>query len=361
MRISHLHLTDFRNYKKKSVEFFPDTTLLIGPNGIGKSNVLEAVFLLSKGQSFKAQESSEMIHFGMDVAHIIGHVEYGKEESVGLHVVLTTGLVQGRRTATMSYKVDEVGRRRIDFVGKLKVVLFEPESLDIVIGDPQKRRDYLDEVLGQTSKEYAHSHAVYAKSLRVRNRLLDAIRDGKSSLGSLEYWERAMVKHGTLIQEERLRFLEWMNSQTADILAEYDASPIDEDRLSKYRDREIALGFTLIGPQRDDMKLQVTSHKSQVRELSTFGSRGEPSKDLASFGSRGEQRMAVLRLKLLEAAWIEQESNEVPVMLLDDIFSELDEEQERMVGGLVRGRQTIMTATEIHKGHYPQAKVIELG
>ncbi len=356
MIIKYLRLADFRNYRRQEFEFSPEITLISGPNGAGKTNILEAVYLLATGESWRTQTPKDMVRFGAEVAHIIGNID-DNAGGVGLHLTLTPGSVAGKRSAAVLYKVDEVPRRRPDFVGRLKVVLFEPESLEIVIGDPSFRRRFLDEALSQTDKEYARSLLAYTKALRIRNKLLDAIRDGQTKEETLEFWERTLVKHGGLIQNSRLKFIQWIGDNSyknykdyknQEIILKYFPNIIDRDRLDQYRDREILAGHTFTGPQRDDIIIaQIRNPKSEIRNL-------------AQFGSRGEQRMAVLQLKLLEAKWIESQTGETPVLLLDDIFSELDSEHEKMVGELVAGRQTIVTATEIHKGHYPEAKVVEL-
>lgn len=350
MGINKLFLTDFRNYSKKSWEFDGQTNLIVGPNASGKTNILEAIYALATGDSWRTETVRDMIRFTAPAAHIVGG---------GLHLIFTPGFVAGKRAAATLYKVDEVPRRRLDFVGRLKVVLFEPESLEIVIGDPSFRRRFLDEALSQTDRDYARSLHSYTKALRIRNKLLDAIRDGRSRQETLEFWERTLVKHGELIQDRRQQLLDWLADNSykdyksyneQGITLKYLPNVINADRLDKYRDREILAGFTFVGPQRDDVVIAKEEGRGQKEE-------GRP---LAQFGSRGEQRMAVLQLKLLQARWIEDQSQESPILLLDDIFSELDQDREKLVGELVKGRQTIMTATEIHKGHYPEAKVLEL-
>lgn len=363
--IASITLSNFRNHRKKNFEFSPKTTLIIGPNGSGKTNILEAAHLLATGESWRTEDAGEMVGFGGEAGHVEGKINDGFDDKDGLNgnhpsalnnlnhslsVVLTRGIVGGKRVAKVSFKVDGAARRKADFTGKLKVVLFEPESLQIIIGDPSNRRKFLDEILKQTDKDYANSLSVYSKALRVRNKLLDAIRDGRSRRDGLEYWERAMVKHGELLQNKRRKLIEWINFNTDNLRIDYQANAISTDRLDKYREREIEAGFTFVGPQRDDIVIAKEEGRRNKEE----------GKSLAQFGSRGEQRMAVLRLKLLEASWIEDKAEISPVILLDDIFSELDEEHEKMVGELIQDRQALITATEIHKGHYPEADIINL-
>lgn len=374
--IVSINLVNFRNHRSKGFEFSPKTTLITGANGSGKTNILEAVYLLAMGESWRTEDGGEMVGFGGEVSHVEGKINDGLDGKDGLDgnhpstlnnlnhslsVVLTRGSVGGKRTAKIAFKVDGTARRKSDFVGNFKVVLFEPESLQIIIGDPSNRRKFLDEILKQTDKDYANSLSVYSKALRVRNKLLDAVRDGRSRRDGLEYWERAMVKHGELLQNKRRELVEWINFKTDSLQIDYQLNSISADRLDKYREREIEAGFTFVGPQRDELGIQNRLTGQQVNRLKSLQPANLPTfQPLSAFGSRGEQRMAVLRLKLLEVRWIEEKTEISPVILLDDIFSELDEEHEKMVGELIKGRQTIITATEIHEDHYPQSSLIKL-
>lgn len=389
MIISSLELTNFRNYSKKSFEFDPRITIITGPNGSGKTNIIEAIYLLATGGSWRAGSSDEMIKFEKEVAHINCYIAKllncspsGNNATIqqcsNLQITLTRGSVQGKPTSKILYKINSVPRRRSDFVGQLKAVLFEPESLEIIIGDPGRRRAFLDENLFQTDPEYTRSFLIYQKSLRTRNRLLDFIREKRSNIESLEYWERALVKHGTYIQDKRRELIDWINENIVTLLHGYIAKNtamkqfsnetileldyfpniISPDRLNQYRDREILTGHTFTGPQRDEVNIlmakwpdgQMVNH-SGLQPFNHF---------VSAFGSRGEQRMAVLQLKLLEVRWIEEKTGESPVILLDDIFSELDEKHEKMVGELIKGKQAVITATEYHPQYFPEKKIVEL-
>lgn len=371
MIISTLLNKNFRNHKNIKIVFDDKLTILVGANGSGKTNALEAIYFLSTGGSWRTEDAGEIVNFAAEVAHVMGEIEVGKRDREELRITLTRGVVGGKRVAKVKYLADGVSKRKSDFVGRLQAVLFEPESLEIVIGEPNSRREFLNEVLSQTDRQYVESLSVYQRALRSRNRLLDAIREGKSRIEVLEYWERALVKHGTIIQNRRQQLVDWMSDQLATLaikgvtlqgstlkgytfLVRYEPSAVSEGRLEQYRQQEIAAGHTFVGPQRDEL-LIISDSGTVPGSLVT-----QSSRLLSSFGSRGEQRMAVLQLKLLEAKWIEEQTGDSPVMLLDDIFSELDEEHEKMVGKLVNGRQAIMTATEIHPGHYPEAKIVTL-
>jgi len=288
-----------------------------------------------------------------------------------LEVILTTGQVQKKKTAGKIFKVNAVNRRWRDFVGSLKVVLFRPEDIEIVLGSPAIRRDYLDSVLEQVDLLYRQCQLVYQKGLRQRNKLLDRIREGQANRSQLEYWNRLLIKNGEIISRKREEMIDFFNfsakgGSTPDwqpsifnknLTIEYDKSAISPARLAKYAEAEVALGMTLVGPQRDNIKFKV--QKGEFLRNARF----KVQQDLALFGSRGEQRIAILALKMAELAFMEQKSEEKPVLLLDDIFSELDEEHRSEVLSLLDKQQTIITATEtdlVQREFLDKIEVIEL-
>jgi DNA replication and repair protein RecF len=333
MFLHQLSLQNFRSFKQKKLNFSDNTTLIVGPNASGKTNILEAIYLLATGKSFRATKETEMINYGKELAIVKG------ASTEKLEIILTTGEVQGKRTARKLYKVNEVGKRWRDFVGHLKCVLFRPENIEIILGSPSIRRDYLDSVLEQVDSEYRRCSLSYKKGLRQRNKLLDRIRDGEAQRSQLEFWNRLLIKNGELISQKREELIEFFNGELShgsmNLVIDYDRSVISQPRLEKYAQAEIAIGATLIGPHRDDVK--VKSQKSKVKN----------GRDLALFGSRGEQRMAILALKLAELEFIDQKTEERPVLLLDDIFSELDKKHRSQILKIIPKQQTVLTTTDI--------------
>jgi len=291
-----------------------------------------------------------MIRYGEEIARVNGTIkQLNNETMTQLEITLTGGEVQGKRVAKKLYKVNDVGRRMIDFVGNLKVVIFRPEDSQLILGSPSIRREYLDSVLEQVDAEYRRSSLVYKKGLRQRNKLLDFIRDGKAQTTQLEYWNRLLVKNGELISQKREELIGFYNEamnqlngktikQFNNLTIEYDKSPITEMRLQKYAAAELALGATLVGPHRDNLRFKIGDLRKKKID-----------RDLALFGSRGEQRMALLALKLSELAFVTQKSDgDRPVLLLDDIFSELDHQHREIVLSIIEGQQTIITTADIH-------------
>lgn len=382
MYLKSLSLQDFRNYSKKTFEFSFDTTLIVGPNASGKTNILEAIYLLSRGRSFRAKKELEMISYDGELARTEGSFlnkreaahdtfsesslrelggrgshkvlgprlnisskdHFAPSEKMLLEIILTNGEVQSKPTAKKLFKINGVGKRMMDFIGSFKSVLFRPEDIDIVLGSPSVRRNYLDSVLDLVDKEYRVCNVVYKKGLRQRNKLLEGIRQGWAKKSQLEYWNRLVIKNGQIISKKREELIEIFNFQFSifknkkgfgDLIIDYDKSAISKERLEKYQNAELALGSTLVGPHRDDLKYKIADLKLNKTQ-----------RDLNSFGSRGEQRMTVLALKLAELAFVEKESGEKPLLLLDDIFSELDREHRNQVLSLIGRQQTILTTTE---------------
>jgi DNA replication and repair protein RecF len=329
MKLERLTLENFRSYKKK-IFHFGQTTVFVAPNGAGKTNILESIYLLSTGLSERASVTDEMINFDSEIGSVAGVIEHN-EDRTELSVVLTRGVYMGKRTPKRRYLVDGVARVRSGFVGKLAAVLFRPEDMRLVEGSPSRRRNYLDETLSMAHPEYGRALSVYEASLKRRNRLLDAIRDGLARREQLTYWDQSIIKNGNILTDFRRSYLDYLSQiQTAfgQYKLEYDASTISVSRLEQYASAEVAVGYTLVGPHKDDFVI-----KSEGR-------------DLMKYGSRGEQRLAVLFLKLGNMQYIEGKLGVKPVLLLDDIFSELDEEHRKEVVAMTKDRQTIITSAD---------------
>lgn len=350
MTITNLSLQNFRSYSKKEFIFSPTATVIIGPNAGGKTNLLEAIFLLAVGRSFRAEQDREMIAIGCEVGRSKGiikqlsneAIQEERKEETELEVLLTCGEVMGVKTPIKKYSVNGVGKRMLDFVGRLKVVLFWPQDLELVTNSPSLRRRYLDFVLSQVDREYRRTLISYEKGLHQRNKVLEAIRDHGAHRHQLMFWDQLLVKNGEYITKKREEYINYLNNcqwsavggQLSRYQLVYDKSIISRARLNQYSQEEIAAGITLVGPHRDDVKFKVKSE--------------EELRDLSHFGSRGEQRLAIFWLKLGELAFIEKITGEKPVLLLDDILSELDHKHREIIFEVIGNQQTVITTTDEH-------------
>lgn len=354
MILERLTLQQFRSYSKRIFEFAPGTTLIVAPNAAGKTNVLEAISFLATGKSFRAEVDRESIRFGQEVGRVQATIGETK-----LELVQTVGEVGGKKTPLKKYIVNGIARRQIDFVGHVRAVLFWPEHLELVTDSPSLRRRYLDSVLVQVDREYRRSLLSYERGLRQRNRLLDLIHEGKASRSQLLFWNQVLISAGTYITQKRAEYIAFVNTVSlpaGQYHLVYDKSVISEARLDQYRDEEVAAKATLVGPHRDDMLFTMKNEKLKIKN-------DEELVDLSKYGSRGQQRLGVLWLKLAEVSFIEHKVGDRPMLLLDDIFSELDESHKTLVMEVIDKQQTIITSADplrLSKSIQTKASMIEL-
>ena len=345
MFLKKLSLIGFRNHLNTNIEFESGLTLILGRNGAGKTNVLETINLLSSGDTFREGKIEEMVSFDSEVAHVGGVVrnlknqksEIKVKESTGvddydethLRVTLTRGVLGGKRVSKRRFLVNDVGKSKRNFVGNLRSVAFRPEDMRLVEGSPSRRRKFLDEVLCQVDRNYLSSLMTYGKGLVRRNKTLQMIRDGETSRSALEYWDRLVLKHGEYVQKGRFTLVDFFNECT------------------EYEDIGLRMEYdhSILSP--DDIRLIVGNSKFKNSNSKLSGLRrigGEL--DLAAYGSRGEQRLGVLWLKLMALEFVEEVTGERPLLLLDDVYSELDDEHRELVSGVVDRQQTIVTSAD---------------
>ena len=382
MIIKSVSLENFRNHGKNFFTFSPDLSIVIGPNTSGKTNLLESIYFLALGKSFRAGKDIETISFNSELARISGIIKQlsdnlinkSDEEIIELEAVLTKGEIAGIKVPYKKYLVNKIAKRHVDFSSRLKVVLFWPQDLQLVTDSPSLRRKYLDYVLMQTDREYRRTLLSFERGMRQRNRLLEAIRDKGVPKQQLMFWDQLLIKAGEYITKKREEYIDFINKaenpnsnppvggqlsnyKFPNYQLFYDKSVISRQRLDQYNMQEIAAGVTLVGPHRDDMifKIKNQNEKNKINE--------ENLNDLCNFGSRGEQRLAILWLKLGELSYIEKSTRDKPVLLLDDILSELDHSHRAIIFDIISKQQTIMTTTDKHfipEKYFKQAKVIEL-
>jgi len=340
-----LFISNFRNIDRKLFGFEKGTTLIKGANASGKTNILEVIYLLSTGKSFRAGLEAEMIQTGKDLTRVKGKFS----ENLKLEVLLTQGEIvsEGVRQVTPKKKllVNGIPRRLTDFAGQFKVVLFVPQDLDLVTQSPSLRRRFLDMVLFQTDGQYRRNLLAYEKALRRRNKILFKIREEGLPKSNLVFWDELLLRNGDYITRKRAEFIEFVNRDGSlgdrEFEIHYDKNAVTEERFEKYWDREVASATTLVGPHRDDFVVKLKTQSSILKTRNAV--------DLSIYGSRGEQRMGVLWLKLRELEHIVSETEIKPTLLLDDIFSELDNEHREMVWGIAKNYQSIITTADGEK------------
>jgi DNA replication and repair protein RecF len=334
----------------------PGVTALVGRNGAGKTNVLEAIHLIARGDSPRARDDSEMVRWGANTARVSARVER-VDDARSVDVVLFAP-PEGERRRPRRYLLDGARKRPDEAIGELAVVSFFPEDVQLLAEAPSARRRYLDAMVAQVHRRHRTESREYARVLEQRNSLLRAfrtdVRPSPALSASVEphsqelaFWDLELVRLAASISLRRLEAVRELVApfreaatrfSGADALslayaAQVEGDTIDERReaylalLAQKRDRELWQGTTLVGPHRED--LAVSAH----------------GRALPTFASRGEQRSAVLSLKLAEAAWIRQRIGEPPVFLLDDVLSELDPgRRDALVDALPEDAQALLTA-----------------
>ena len=328
MFLKSLSLTNFRNYLHLELTFDHRPTIFIGDNGAGKSNILEAVYLLSTTKSLRIESEEELIKNGEEFAKVEGFVEDPTESELLIILNRISPEVNFRK----KIMVNGIGRRAIDFIGNLPAVIFYPSDINLVTGSPSLRRWHLDLCLAQIDHEYKKTLTEYEQLVTARNRVLKRIREGFSKIDELTYWSNELSKKGKVISRKRGEFFDFINNLDLPLgkfIFEYRSSQISEERLTETIQREIASAATLIGPHRDDFVIFLEG------------------RNIAHFGSRGEQRTATLAFKLSQLEYMSKILGKRPILLLDDVFSELDANHRALVAKVATMQQTLIATVEL--------------
>lgn len=346
MRLEQLTLQDFRNYEQVSLGLDPGLNIFVGDNAQGKTNLLEAIYVLALSKSYRALRDADLIRQGAFSA--VASARVRKLASLDLSCVLSLTekkrlLVNGKATTANN------------FVGNLNAVLFSPDSLQLVKGPPGERRRFLDIQICQIDPVYRQTLLEYQRVVRQRNSLLKTAQESRAQLRLLPAWDRQLVNLGTRVTARRQAVVEKLQmyareihreisgeredlqlvyetffGQAASGLSGEELKAIFREQLQQLRAEEIRRGLTLIGPQRDDLLFLVNGM------------------DLKKFGSQGQQRSAVLACILAQLELMQAETGEYPVVLLDDVLSELDQGRQLQLLTLLDAKaQTIVTTTSL--------------
>jgi DNA replication and repair protein RecF len=365
--ISNLKLVNFRSFERLELELQPGLILIEGDNGQGKSNLLEAIYLLAIAKSCRTSTERELVRHQallepMPHAQVLAEVR-GTDGTAKLQAdfspvlpALPDGVADDPVEVAFrkSFRVNGVGRRAFTLVGVLNAVMFRAEDLELVYGNPSVRRRYLDIMISQLDDRYLRSLQRYQKVLAQRNHLLKLVRQRSATVDELRFWDEELVSEGAYIMERRAETLMSLNGIAGPLHT--DLSGADERlrliyrpsvdlpdgagaeaaaqrikaALSKERDRELAQGFTLFGPHRDDLKPVIDGM------------------DAYAYASRGQARTIVLSMKLAEAEHLKARRGQEPVMLLDDVLSELDARRRSFVLDRITGfQQCIVTTADV--------------
>ncbi|KXB36125.1 DNA replication and repair protein RecF [Aerococcus christensenii] len=354
MYLKNLKVKDFRNFREDKVEFSNKINVFIGKNAQGKTSLLEAIYMLSLARSHRTFKEKEVIRFQTDYAQISGEV-FKNNRRTSLSLTLTK---QGKIA-----KVNHLQKNKLsDYIGTFNVILFAPEDLNLVKGGPQERRLFIDRELSQLDLIYLRESNLYQKLLKQRNAYLKLLskKEAKDRL-YLEVLTEQLARSAARVSLARYDFihrlealaqpihqqlandnetLTLMYSGSVALQEEMDEEQVTElflDKFKSYEEQEIANGVTAIGPQRDDIKLKINQ------------------KLVAQYGSQGQQRTTVLAIKLAEIEYIKQLLKEYPILLLDDVLSELDYHRQTQLLHFIENKvQTFLTTTSLKEVHVDQ-------
>jgi len=354
MHVRRLQLVTFRSYVALEVEFPPGPQVVVGPNAAGKTNLVESLVVLGTGHSHRASLDGELIGWGADFARVeadvVGAGVAATDEAKLELVIARTSAGGGRKKAL----VNGVARRQGALGSTLPVVLFAPEDMLLIVGSPSGRRASIDTLVAQTVPAAAATMANYARALTQRNNLLRAIRENMAAPDELRFWDQVIVEDGSQIVDWRRSTVATLAGPLAEAHSEIapDEAPLEltylsketpgpdettrdamRRRLAETAEKEQWNGQTLVGPHRDDISF-------------VSGAR-----DLSGFASRGQQRTAILAFKLATLEVLHGAAGRPPLLLLDDVFSELDPQRRahlvRRIGELPQAFVTTTTADDL--------------
>lgn len=349
MIIKSLELENFRNYNSLSMNFDSGVNILYGDNAQGKTNILEAIYLSATTKSHKGSKDRDIVNFHEEEAHIRTYVLKDElEHRVDMHLRKS----KSKGIAINGQKI----KKAADLLGLLNVVFFSPEDLSIIKNGPAERRRFVDMELCQLDSFYLYNLNNYNKIVNQRNKLLKDLYFNPGLKDTLGIWDSQLVSYGSKIIERRITFVKQLNEiifeihkklsggkEELQIVYEPDIEIADyEEALSKNQDRDIKLKMTATGPHRDDFSFV-------VRKTDENGNVSSESIDIRKFGSQGQQRTAALSLKLSEIELVKKITKDTPLLLLDDVLSELDSNRQNYLLNSIGDIQTIITCTGLEE------------
>ena len=334
MIIRSLKLKNYRNYDLLNMSFDPKTNILYGDNAQGKTNILEALYLSGTTKSHRGTKDRDMIQFGYDESHLETMIEKkGITFQIDMHL---------KKNSPKGIAIDKVPiRRASELFGLVHFVFFSPEDLNIIKEGPAGRRRFIDLELPQLDKIYLSNLSNYNRIINQRNSLLKDIYGQQNLLETLDIWDMQLAEYGTKVLERRKQFVEQVNEIISEIhyrltggreriTLSYESSTGNlslEQALKKNRERDLRMKSTSVGPHRDDLCFM------------------SGNLDIRKFGSQGQQRTTALSLKLSEIELVRQVIRDTPILLLDDVLSELDKNRQNYLLDSIHDIQTVITCT----------------
>ena len=339
MHVTKLSLRDFRNYREQTLELSPGTNLIYGQNAQGKTNILEAVYMFSQGKSHRAKSDRELIRFGC----VGARAALSFETSERSYRAVMSFMKNGKK----SIKINNIQIKKLStLMNYLNTVMFSPEDLSLVKGSPSVRRRFMDLAISQLFPKYLTSLIDYNRALTQKNSLLKELkRSGSRSDVMLSVWNEQLSAEGARIMRYRAEFIELLGKFAAGIQDEISGEKLELgysygirvneitpeaffEALEKEQRREIELRTAVYGIQRDDIEIKINGNDAKL------------------YASQGQQRTAALTLKIALSDYICSIKDEYPVLLLDDIMSELDRSRRLYLAEKIKDKQVLITSTD---------------
>lgn len=361
MHLLSLSLTNYRNFKRLELPLPEGLVVFSGENGQGKSNLLEAIYLLALARSYRASQERELLAWDVAKSGGFGLIQAKVSTGSGpldlwVGMEVTAPIREGSEPSFQKrIRVNGVPRRASDMLGQLNAVMFSAEDIDLIYGSPELRRRYLDVLLSQRHRGYLHAWQRYQRTLTQRNHLLHQLKEGRAREDEMAFWDESLCMEGARLLAERLRALQRLSLLARDAYARLAGNnylfhvsyagtvPCDGEieegalraafghALQQSRQKERRQSITVVGPHRDDLRLIMNGS------------------EMSKYASRGQARLAALSLRLAEGEFLTEGKGDSPVLLLDDVFSELDERRRSLVmDEAQRYTQSFITTTDAH-------------
>ena len=348
MILKKIFLHNFRNFSEKNFNFDKNLTVIIGDNSLGKTNLLEAIHFAVLGVGFREEKEDELISFNKEDCLVEGIFNFQKTNYRFL-----IKLKKYQNLINKNYFINGVKKSHWSYLKEqTNVVLFSPEQVNIIIGAPQLRREYFNKFISSYDFEYKKRLINYNNALRKRNKILEKHNNQFDLDKQLDFWNNYLEKEGEYLTNKRNAYTEFLNNnQHLDskiFKINYIKNEFNKKRLDTVSEKEKLIRKTMIGPQKDDFIINISNDKL--------------TKDVHHFGSRSEQRLAIFWLKINELKYFDENFQKKSLLLLDDIFSELDVDNKKLIFSLITKYQTVATTTEdklINKIKIPK-KIIQL-
>ena len=335
MILKSISFYHFRNFDKKQFKINPNLTVIFGNNAQGKTNLLEGIYFILKGEGFRESKEEQLIIFDQLNSFVEAKLTDRKTKDIlNIRIDLTKNDLGLNKT----YFLEKTKKGRYSYLKNLiTIVLFSPEQIEIIDRTMSIRREYFDKFLSGIDSEYKKRLTNYNQALRKRNKILDFGFNNQNIRQELDFWNKYLIDQGSYLIKRRREYIKYLNSNkiidSKEFLIEYKENPFSLDRFNQYHDKELLIRKTLIGPHRDEYHIYMIN-KSLAK------------KDIHMYGSRSEQRLGLFWLKINELKYLESFYGKKPILLLDDIFSELDHYNQKLIFNLIGNYQTVVTSTE---------------